>query len=91
MTCAEFALLVEQYRGQQERLDRRAAMSAWLLANINRDSKTRPEPFALDEVVEWLGHGFARRVPLSMPQPPEVLHERLSLLQAFYSDNGQTQ
>ena len=90
MTFAEFALLAEQYRGQQDRLDRRAALGAWVLANVNRDAKARPEPFTLEEVASWLGHGFARRTPPPEALPPAALHERLALLHSFYGDNGQS-
>ena len=81
----EFAWLEEQYRRQQERLDRRAAFPAWLLANVNRDSKTRPEPFTLEEVVLWLGHGFSQAAAAPEPPTPEELHDRLALLAQYYS------
>lgn len=60
-------------------------MPAWLLANVNRDSKTRPEPFTLEEVVAWLGHGFMRQAPAPAPPTPEELGDRLALLAQYYS------
>jgi hypothetical protein len=42
----------------QEREDRRAALSAWVAVEMQRDEKRRPEPFRLEEIVGWLGHGF---------------------------------
>jgi hypothetical protein len=67
-------LLTVAWRKQQAREDRRAAMAAWILANVNRDSKTRPEPFGLEEVVAWLGHGFASPEPAAQgaATPPSV-------------------
>ena len=87
----EVDLLATRWRHQQWREDRRAAMPAWLLANINRDSETRPQPFDLDEVVAWLGHGF--QPPEMPPTPPvqptgEELLERVQMLHQFYT-NGQ--
>lgn len=84
----------EQYRGQQERLDRRAALAAWVLASVNRDEKQRPQPFTLEEVAGWLGHGFQRQAPAvssSEPLPPDALAARLSMLAEFYAgaSNGQ--
>lgn len=87
----EVDLLATRWRQQQWREDRRAAMPAWLLANVNRDSETRREPFSLEEVVAWLGHGFA---PPEAPPPPaepptgEDLLGRVHLLHQLYT-NGQ--
>ena len=54
-----------RHRHWQEREDRRAAMAAWVLANVNRDVKQQPEPFSLEEVTQWLG--WYR--PVSYPAP----------------------
>jgi hypothetical protein len=77
-------LLAVRWRQQQAREDRRAAMGAWLLANINRDSEKRPEPFTLQEIVSWLGHGFQQETTPTPAPPPaqdqasaEALMERL--------------
>jgi len=84
LTLYEVALLTVAYRTQQARADRRAAFAGWLLVNINRDTEKRAEPFALHEVVSWLGHGFQREAPAATPVPPpqerqsaEELMERL--------------
>jgi hypothetical protein len=63
-------------------------MPAWLLANINRDSDMKAEPFTLEEVVAWLGHGFQPRP--SVPQTPDVemLAQKMQTLNTLY--NGDT-
>jgi hypothetical protein len=68
-------------------------MPAWLLANVNRDSERRSEPFTLEEVVAWMGHGFA---PPDAPLPPafqptgEELLERVHQLQQLYTNGQET-
>jgi hypothetical protein len=68
-------------------------MPAWLLANVNRDSERRAEAFSLEEVVGWLGHGFAPPEapiqPLAQPTEEELL-ERVQMLHRLYT-NGQQQ
>jgi hypothetical protein len=59
----EVDLLAQRYRRIQERADRRAALPAWAQVEMNRDSKNRPEPFTLHEIVGWLGHGFQQEEP----------------------------
>jgi hypothetical protein len=68
-------------------------MPAWLLANVHRDSERRAEAFSLEEVVGWLGHGFAP--PDVSPPPPsaqptgEELLERVHMLHQLYT-NGES-
>jgi hypothetical protein len=86
----EVDLLSMRYRLVQERADRRAALPAWLLANVNRDTDVRHEPFTLEEIVSWLGHGFQRE---EMPPPPvqtnmEEVRQTVLMLQQVYT-NGQ--
>lgn len=83
-------MLSVRYRQVQAREDRRAALSAMLLANVHRDSDTRPTPFTLEEVTSWLGHGFQQQEPAPGPavQPTQGdLLERVQMLNALY--NGQ--
>lgn len=59
-----------------------------MTANINRDSKQRPQPFEIEEVLGWLG--FPEE-PVAPPPPPsaEELRDRLRLFAQFYpSENG---
>jgi hypothetical protein len=91
MTCAEFALLAEQYRGQQEREDRRAALAAFL--HVFHPGSRQGEvgdPLSLEELVSFLGHGFQRRAQSPAAPPPEELAQRLEVLHSFYGGNGQT-
>jgi len=75
-------------------------MSAWLLANVNRDTEHRQDPFSLTEVVGWLGHGFQRpsEAPAKAePAPPaepitvDQLKVRLDMLKWVHdqTQNGQ--
>ena len=90
MTFAEFALLVEQYRGQQERLDRRAALGAGSSPISIVTAKPVLSRLALRKIVSWLGHGFQRRETPPVAQSARCLHdERLQVFQVFYSENGQ--
>jgi hypothetical protein len=65
----ELDLLLTRHYMQQEREDRRAAMAAWMLVNVNRDTDKKREPFDLEEVTRWLGYG-AQYV-----RPPTVVEE----------------
>ena len=80
-------MLSQRYRLMQLRQDRRAALGAWILANINRDADKKAEPFTLEEVVAWLGHGF--QAPEEPPQPPTVeeVKDKIVMLNTLY--NGQ--
>lgn len=78
-----------RHRQQQERADRRAALAAWLLANINRDTEHRSQPFDLEEVVEWLGYAssYVRQdEPEEEPDPPPAakLLQQVELLNQLY-------
>src|SRR5262245_25635515 len=66
-TFHETDLLAARWRIQQAREDRRAALTAWILASVHRDSESRSEPFTFEEVVAWLGHGFQ---PLGRQETP---------------------
>jgi hypothetical protein len=95
----ELDLLTVRWRQQQAREDRRAAMSAWLLANINRDSEHRHEPFRLEEVVGWLGHGFQRpseapakaepAPPPAEPMTVDQLKVRLDMMKWLHDQTQQ--
>jgi hypothetical protein len=96
LTLYELDLLSVRHRRLQHMEDRRAAMPAWILVNVNRDSAKKPEPFSLEDVVGWLGHGFhARQRPPQEPGPPttETLKDRLGIVhmlhKGLYGDNGQ--
>jgi hypothetical protein len=72
-------------------MDRRAALTAWVLAMVNRDAEKQREPYTLEQVVSWLGHGFMQETPDEEPAPPTVdeLKNRIEMLHGFYSANGQ--
>ena len=99
LTLYEFDLLSLRHRHRQEREDRRAAMGAWVLANVNRDSKQRSEPFSLDEVTAWLGYTAQYPPRLrepAAPTPPATVDEvrrNLDVVhllhRGLYGDNGQ--
>lgn len=77
-----------RWRQQQARNDRRAAMAAWLLANIHRDTDHQHEPFGLEEVVGWLGHGFQRPEAPAKAEPPppatvDELKDKLGMVKMF--------
>ena len=99
LTLYELDLLSLWHRHRQEREDRRACVSAWLLANINRDTKTKSEPFSLDEVVSWLGYAsqYVKRQPEAEPTPATVddLRGRLDIVhmlhKGLYGENGQAE
>jgi hypothetical protein len=65
----------------QAREDRRAALAAWIQVEMNRKTEKRPQPFTLEEVAEWLGHGFAEATPPAAPAAPttDELIERAQL------------
>lgn len=52
----------------QLREDRRAALAAWAQIELNRDREKRSNPFTLEEVVGWLGHGFQDATPAAPAQ-----------------------
>jgi predicted nucleic acid-binding Zn ribbon protein len=85
-------LLSGRYRQAQEREDRRVALIAWVQVEMNRDSEKRSEPYTLEEMVSWLGHGFQRPdAPRAAPPPPpsaEDLLAQAQMLNALYG--GQT-
>jgi hypothetical protein len=99
LTLYELDLLSVRHRHKQEREDRRAAMAAWVLANVNRDSKQRSEPFSLEEVTQWLGYAaqYPTRLRESVaPSGPATVDELarkldvVSLLhRGLYGENGQ--
>lgn len=85
--------MTEAWRVQQAREDRRAALTAWVLASVHRDTEHKAEPFDFLEVVSWLGHGFQRTPPTPAPPTPEELLERAKMLNEVYGGrtvNGQT-
>jgi hypothetical protein len=95
LTLYELDLLAVRHRRQQEREDRRACVAAWILVNVNRDSSKKAEPFRLEDVVAWLGHGFQRApgVPQSVePATPEELKQKLDVVhllhKGLYGENG---
>ena len=80
--------MASRWRIQQAREDRRAALTAWILASVHRDSEHRSQPFEFAEVVAWLGHGFdrttAQREEPAAPPTPEELLERAKMLHQLY-------
>ena len=40
---------MRQHHKEQERLDRRSALICFVLAEINRDKKKKPQPFTVDD------------------------------------------
>jgi hypothetical protein len=75
-------------------------MAAWILVNVNRNSKEKPEPFSLEEVTAWLGYAgnYVRpRQPQEPEQPTAPTVEDLKhkidvvamLHKGLYGENGQ--
>ena len=86
LTLYELDVLRVAWRRQQEREDRRAALSAWVLVNVNRDTAKRAEPFDLQEIVSWLGHGFQRETkpaPAALPDKQATLEELMQKMQTM--------
>lgn len=88
LTFHELGWLTERWRIVQARHDRRAALAAWVLASVHRDSESKSEPFEFQEVVAWLGHGFDRSTAqaevMAQPPSPEELLARAKLLNQVY-------
>lgn len=85
----ELDWLSVRHRLQQEREDRRAALGAWILANVNRDSEHRSEPFGLEEVVSWLGYSqqyvrHEEQPEAPPPSTPETVLKQVELLNQLY-------
>lgn len=97
LTLHELEWLSLRHRRQQQREDRRAALGAWVLANVNRDTEHRAEPFDLEEVTAWLGYsGQYPVVPAPEPEePPDVdaMRGTVEMLNTLYGGqdtrNGQ--
>ena len=49
MTFRQYQALVTRWQEDQARQDRRAQQAVWMLAEIHRDRKQRPEPFSLTD------------------------------------------
>jgi hypothetical protein len=75
--------LTAQYRIVQARWDRRAAMTTWITALINRDKDHQPEPSSLEEVTSWLGHGF-QIPPAEPPRTAEDMTNTAAMLNDLY-------
>lgn len=89
LTLHELDVLALRWRQQQQRRDRPVAMLIQVMLNVNRDTKTRPYPFELDEILQALGHTVE---PVEPPPPPSVeeLHQKMATLsQLFPARNGQ--
>ena len=83
-------MLSVRYRRMQEREDRRAALMACVYTEFKRDPDKRSQPFTIEEIVSWLGHGFQRTEQEAAPAPPpqptqEELAEKIHMLHALYS------
>jgi hypothetical protein len=79
-------LLAARYRRMQEREDRRAALAAWVQVEMNRDRDKRSTPFSLEDIVDWLGHGFQptkRAESAAPPSPEDLLQKALAFMQVF--------
>ena len=81
LTLAEWHILYRRYALVQARQDRRAALAAWVLANVHRDESQHSEAFTVDEIALMLGHGF---VTLPPPPTPEALSQRVTMLNELY-------
>jgi hypothetical protein len=87
--------LVVAHRRKEERQDRRAALNAWVTVEMNRDSQKRPEPFRLEELVDWLGHGVQphhREPPQTEPETPDtevLMQKALTFMQLFGEQKAQ--
>jgi hypothetical protein len=76
--------LAQQYWRQQARRDRATALVAQILLNVNRGEHV--SPFALEDVMEALGH--EAETPPPPPATVEQLHDRFSLLAEVFRSNG---
>lgn len=67
----------------QEREDRRAALGAWVQVEMNRDTQKRMQPFALEEIVAWLGHGFqpSQQAAPAAPAEGDLMQKALAFMQ----------
>jgi hypothetical protein len=82
----EFQALLTRWEEGQARDDRRAALTAWLLAEIHRDRRQRGRPYALED---FLLHRWPSLTPATPPtQTPQ---EQAAVLQAFFSQLGAVQ
>jgi hypothetical protein len=92
LTLYELDLLAVRHRRVQHIADRRAALGAWILVNVNRDSKKQPEPFSLADVVAWLGTPYARPQPVPKRATIDEVKQNLGMLglfnQGLYGTNG---
>jgi hypothetical protein len=59
-----------------------------VLLNVNRDSKVRPYPFELDEVMQALGHAPESAEPAPPPSVEELHQKFAALSQLFPASNG---
>jgi hypothetical protein len=92
LTLYEVDVLAVRHRQVQALEDRRAAMAAWILVNVNRDSKSKPEPFRFEEVVAWLGTPYARPQPVPKRPTVDEVKQNLGIIglfhQGLYGTNG---
>jgi hypothetical protein len=70
-------------------------MAAWILVNVNRDSKQKPDPFSFEEVTGWLGTGYDRAPAPPQPSAPATQDEMTRNIDAIhllhkslYGENG---
>ena len=82
-----------RYRRVQEREDRRAALGAWIQVEMNRDTQKRLQPFALEDVVSWLGHGFqtAPEAKPAQPSADDLMQRALAFMELHGAANANGQ
>ena len=68
-----------------EREDQRFGVLAALIANVNRDSKTKPEPFTVDEFFPRYEDLLAQLNPADAGPPPDKLQSKLTAWAAVMS------
>lgn len=83
-------MLVQAQRRKERRQALPVAMLIQVMCNVNRDSKTRPQPFDLDEILSWLGYPPEPAAQPPEPASPEALREKLRMAALVFSkSNGQ--
>ena len=75
MTPREYVALKREWEREQEALDRRAALPAWALFELNRDPKKRSQPFTIEEFMPR-----KRRKPQTPAQMAALIEANNALL-----------
>ena len=64
-------------------------MAAWAQIELHRDKEKRLEPFGLDEIAAWMGHGFIEQQPSdaepvkTQPDVEDLMDRAAQFMQMF--------